>query len=130
MTSRELIFMDIKTTPTGEYYTQKGGQKRNYISDEVLEDVEGAPTVREFMENPKDFNITLTINATIRMPDRNTAELYAKKNLFPSWLWLNDNNVELGFGAPDKISNVSVESSIEEQQEIINDMEEDIEEER
>ena len=128
MTSRELIFMDIKTTPAGEYYTQKGGQKRNYISDEVLEDIEGAPTVREFMENPKDFNITLTINATIRMPDRNTAELYAKKNLFPSWLWLNDNNVELGFGAPDKISNVSVESNIEELPEAV--IEEDAEEER
>lgn len=128
MTSRDLIFWDVKKNQAGEYYTQKGGQKRNYISDEILEDIEGTPTVKEFLDNPRDFNITLTINVNVRMPNQEMAELYAAQNLLPSWLWLNGDNVELAFGTPDKISNVSVEKNVEELPETV--VEEDIEEER
>jgi hypothetical protein len=128
MTSKDLIFWDVKKNMAGEYYTQKGGQKRNYISDEILEDIEGHPTVKEFLDNPHDFNITLTINATVRMPNQEMAELYAAQNLLPSWLWLNGDNVELTFGTPDKVSNVSVEKNVEELPEAV--IEEDAEEER
>ena len=130
MTSRDIIFWDVKKNQAGEYYTQKGGHKRNYISDEILEDIEGNPTVKEFLDNPRDFNITLTINANVRMPNQEMAELYAAQNLLPSWLWLNGNNVELAFGTPDKISNVSVEKSVEEIPEATVEAEEDTEEER
>ena len=85
MQSWELFddYRPVSKTPSGEYYTQRGGQKREYISNEILEDVEGHPTVKEFLDNSRDINISLTISATLRMPNERFAEEYAKRRLMP-----------------------------------------------
>ena len=80
MTSHELALCNIQTDVHGEYYVQKGGQKRLFLTNAILTDKNGI-TVRDYLKTVRPMPMRIIFEFDVMAPDADYAKIKAEDYL-------------------------------------------------